>query len=165
MTDYVDRQYIGNVSKVDNGMVSVNAYGALDDLTFPLLFKVFKLRRRLKAENVYQTKLQLAQQIVQELLDFGFRFSLVLADSFYGKSHPFLGVLDELKLPWLMAIRSNHGVWMPQEAEICYSPWQAFERVFANGETETRYIQAIIFRSSLRVAILDIDQRPCSVGR
>jgi hypothetical protein len=26
-----------------------------------------------------------------------------------------------------------------------YSPWQAFERVFANGETETRYIQAIIF--------------------
>jgi SRSO17 transposase len=82
-TDYVDRQYIANMGKVDNGRVSVNAYGVLDNLTFPLLFKVFKPRYRLKAEDVYQTKLQLAQQIIQELLDFGFRFSFVLADSFY----------------------------------------------------------------------------------
>jgi SRSO17 transposase len=145
MTDYVDRQYIGNVGKVDNGMVSVNAYGVLGDLTFPLLFKVFKPRGRLKAEDVYHTKLQLAQQIIQELLAFGFHFSLVLADSFYGESHPFLDVLDQLKLPWIMAIRSNHGVWMPKEAEVSYSAWQAFERVFARGETETRYIQEIIF--------------------
>ncbi|MBD2028323.1 transposase [Leptolyngbya sp. FACHB-711] len=136
-TDYVDRQYIG---KVDNGMVSVNAYGVLDDLTFPLLFKVFKPRRRLKAEDVYQTRLQLAEKIIQELLDFGFHFSLVRADSFYGESHPFLTVLDELKLLWIMAIRSNYGVWMPKEAEISYSAWRAFERVFANGETQTRYI-------------------------
>jgi len=50
-TDYVDRQYIGNVGKVDNGMVSVNAYGVLGDLTFPLLFKVFKPRRRLQSRG------------------------------------------------------------------------------------------------------------------
>jgi len=149
-TDYVDRQYIGNVGKVDNGIVSVNAYGVLGDLTFPLLFKVFKPRRRLKTEDVYQTKLQLAQQIIQDLLEFGFRFSLVLADRLYGESHPFLNVLDELKLPWIVAIRSNHGVWMPQEAQIRYSSWQPFERVFANGETETRYIQEIIFGRRLQ---------------
>jgi SRSO17 transposase len=40
-TDYVERQYIGNIGKVDNGIVSVNAYGVLGDLSFPLLFKVF----------------------------------------------------------------------------------------------------------------------------
>jgi len=87
------------------------------------------------------------QPIVLVLDDTGDRKkgSLVLADSFYGESHPFLDVLDKLKLPWIMAIRSNHGVWMPQDAEISYSPWQAFERVFADGETETRYIQEIIF--------------------
>jgi SRSO17 transposase len=123
----------------------VNAYGVFEGLSFPLLFKVFKPRRRLKAEDVYQTKLQLAQQIIQELLEFGFRFSLVLADRLYGESHPFLNLLDELKLPWIMAICSDHGVWMPQEAQIRYSPWQAFERVFANGESEQRYIQEIIF--------------------
>lgn len=43
-TDYVDRQYIGNLGKIDNGIVSVNAYGLLGTMTFPLMFKVFKPR-------------------------------------------------------------------------------------------------------------------------
>lgn len=41
-TDYVARQYIGNLGKVDNGIVSVNAYGVLGDLTFPLIFLIYK---------------------------------------------------------------------------------------------------------------------------
>ena len=36
-TDYSARQYIGNVGKIENGIVSVNAYGVLEDITFPLL--------------------------------------------------------------------------------------------------------------------------------
>jgi len=60
-TDYVDRQYIGNLGKIENGIVSVNAYGIVGQLTFPLLFKVFKPKHRLKPEDAYQTKLQLAQ--------------------------------------------------------------------------------------------------------
>lgn len=47
-TDYVAHQYIGNLGKLENGIVSVNAYGILDQITFPLLFKVFKPRTRLK---------------------------------------------------------------------------------------------------------------------
>jgi len=34
-TDYVDRQYIGNLGKIENGIVSVNAYGIVGQLTFP----------------------------------------------------------------------------------------------------------------------------------
>ena len=149
-TDYLERQYIGNIGKVDNGIVSVNAYGVLGDLSFPLLFKVFKPKRRLKPDDVYQTKLQLAQQMIQELVNFGFQFSLVLADSLYGESHPFLNVLDEWKLPWIVAIRSDHGVWMPKAAQIRYSRWQSFERVFSNGQSEQRYIQEIIFGRRLQ---------------
>jgi SRSO17 transposase len=137
-TDYVERQYIGNIGKVDNGIVSVNAYGVLGNLSFPLLFKVFKPHRRLKPDDVYQTKLQLAQHMIQELVDFGFRFSLVLADSLYGESHPFLSVLDRLKLPWIVAIRSNHGVWLPKGTQIRYGHWQSFERVLSHGEAEQR---------------------------
>jgi SRSO17 transposase len=33
-TDYVARQYIGNLGKIENGIVSVNAYGVLDGITF-----------------------------------------------------------------------------------------------------------------------------------
>lgn len=72
---------------------------------------------------MYQTKLQLAQSIIEELVELGFKIELVLADSLYGESHPFVGFLDRLKLPWVVAIRSNHGVWMPEEAEITYSDW------------------------------------------
>lgn len=144
-TDYVARQYIGNIGKIEGGIVSVNAYGIMGQFTFPLLFKVFKPKHRLKPGDVYQTKLQLAQSIIEELIAFGFKIELVLADSLYGESHPFVGFLDQLKLPWIVAIRSNHGVWMPEEAEITYSDWQGFERVFSNGTTEQRYIQKTIF--------------------
>lgn len=33
-TDYVARQYLGRLGKVDNGIVSVNIYGVLDGITF-----------------------------------------------------------------------------------------------------------------------------------
>jgi SRSO17 transposase len=33
-TDYVARQYLGSVGKIENGIVSVNAYGVYKDITF-----------------------------------------------------------------------------------------------------------------------------------
>lgn len=85
-TDYVDRQYIGNLGKIDNGIVSVNAYGIVAGMTFPLMFKVFKPQKRLQEGDTYKTKIQLAKEIIQELQAFGFKFELVLADSLYGES-------------------------------------------------------------------------------
>lgn len=149
-TDYVDRQYIGNLGKIDNGIVSVNAYGIAGQFTFPLLFKVFKPKHRLKQDDVYQTKLQLAQTIIEELVEFGFKIELVLADSLYGESHPFVGLLDRLNLPWIVAIRSNHGVWMLEDEEPVCTDWQCFERTFSNGKVEQRYIQETIFGRRLQ---------------
>ncbi len=34
-TDYVKRQYIGNLGKIAQGIVSVNAYGYCEGMTFP----------------------------------------------------------------------------------------------------------------------------------
>lgn len=47
-TDYVKRQYIGNLGKIENGIVSVDAYGVIDNVTFPLNFMVYKPKARLK---------------------------------------------------------------------------------------------------------------------
>lgn len=80
-TDYVARQYLGSMGKVDAGIVSVNAYGIYQDITFPLMFKVFKPQGRLKAGDNYQTKIKLASLIITELIEFGFKIELVLADS------------------------------------------------------------------------------------
>ncbi|MBW4473522.1 MAG: transposase [Stenomitos rutilans HA7619-LM2] len=47
-TDYVAKQYIGNLNKTANGIVSVNACAVIDGITYPLLFKIYKPKSRLK---------------------------------------------------------------------------------------------------------------------
>jgi SRSO17 transposase len=56
-------------------------------MTFPLLFKIYKPKKRLKGDDVYKTKTQLAAEIITELQEIGFKFELVLADSLYSKNY------------------------------------------------------------------------------
>ena len=144
-TDYVARQYLGSVGKIDNGIVSVNAYGVYDNITFPLMFKVFKPKGTLKENDTYKTKIELASEIVTELIDFGFKIELVLADSLYGEASSFIRILEQHKLPWLLAIRSNHGVWMSENQKVRANKWYKFERIFSNQTSEIRYIREIVF--------------------
>src|SRR5215472_2803848 len=95
-TDYVAHQYIGNLGKLANGMVSVNAYGILDHITFPLLFKVYKPKTRLQPDDIYKSKPALETEIIQELQRLGFQFEVVLADSLYGESGDFISELEKL---------------------------------------------------------------------
>ncbi len=161
---------------------SVNAYGVLKNITFPLSFKLFKPKSRLKEKDVYRTKPQLAVEIINELREIGFKFKIVLADSLYGvqfgeekmgqapyttdnlwpqkitqkepapfskpclgESGDFIEALNRHKLNFVVAIRSNHGVWMPQGARVRYTRWKKFDRIFTNGDTEVRYIREIVF--------------------
>lgn len=145
-TDYVKRQYIGNVGKKENGIVAVTAYGLVDGMILPLTFEVYKPRERLKDTDEYQTKPQIAARMIRQLQAMGFQFELVLADSLYGESKVnFVNVLDELKLPYILAIRSDHGFWLPEEEEVYQEPWQAFKRTFSNGTSEVRYLAEVIY--------------------
>ncbi len=75
-----------------------------------------------------------------------FQFELVLADSLYGESKVnFVNILGQLNLPYLLAIRSNHALWLPQGQEVIQEPWQKFERTFSNGTTEGRYLTEVIY--------------------
>lgn len=145
-TDYVKRQYIGNVGKKENGIVAVTAYGLVDGMIMPLSFEVYKPRERLKDKEEYQSKPQIAAKMIRQLQGMGFQFELVLADSLYGESKVnFVNVLDELKLPYILAIRSNHALWLSQDQEVIQEPWQKFERTFRNGTTEVRYMAEVIY--------------------
>ena len=144
-TDYVARQYLGSVGKIDNGIVSVNAYGIYENITFPLIFKVFKPRETLKELDNYKTKIELASSIITELIEFGFDIELVLADSLYGEASSFIRTLDKHNLPWVVAIRSNHGVWLSSEQKVRANKWCKFTRIFSNQKSETRYIREIIY--------------------
>lgn len=125
-TDYVAHQYIGNLGKLENGIVSVNAYGILDQITFPLLFKVYKPRTRLKPGETYKTKPQLAVELIQELQQWDFHFEVVLTDSLYGESGDFISALEKLHLKYVVAIRSNHGVWLPPGQRVRYTRLSSF---------------------------------------
>lgn len=145
-TDYVKRQYIGNVGKKENGIVAVTAYGLVDGMIVPLTFEVYKPRERLKDKDEYQSKPQIAARMIRQLQAMGFQFELVLADSLYGESKVnFVNVLDELALPYILAIRSNHGLWLPADEDVYTEPWQEFKRTFSNGTTEKRYMAEVIY--------------------
>jgi SRSO17 transposase len=144
-TDYVARQYLGSVGKIDNGIVSVNAYGVYENITFPLIFKVFKPKGTLKESDTYKTKIELASSIITELVEYGFKIELVLADSLYGEASSFIRTLEQHKLPWVVAIRSNHGVWLSSEQKVRANKWSKFKRTFSNQTSEIRYIREIIY--------------------
>jgi len=159
-TDYVARQYLGSVGKVDNGIVSVNAYGVYSNITFPLSIKVFKPKGTLKAEDKYKTKIELASEIITELIEEGFNIELVLADSFYGESSQFLKKLAEYNLAYVVAIRSNHGVWLPANQSVRANKWCKFERTFSNQKSEIRYIREIIYGKKRAITYWEITTDP-----
>jgi SRSO17 transposase len=162
-TDDVASQYIGNLHTLANGVVSVNAYGLLGTTTFPLLFRVFKPESRLKPADVSKTKPQLAIEIVEELVALGFRFSVVLADSLYGESGEFISALHRLKLHYVVAIRSNHGVWLLPGQRIRQTRWRPFERVFTDGSSEQRFIRETIYGRRQAVRYYQITTDPATL--
>lgn len=164
-TDYVKRQYIGNLGKVENGIVVVTVWGLFKGMTFPLMFEVYKPKERLKEKDEYKTKPQLAGKMLKQLKAMGFKLELVLADSLYGESDTnFISVLNELEVNFALAIRSNHGVWLPAGQRVRYNKWRKFQRALSDGTTEDRYIREIIFGKKRLVQYwqitTDINQLP-----
>jgi len=159
-TDYVARQYLGSVGKVDNGIVSVNAYGVYCNITFPLSVKVFKPKGTLKKADKYKTKIELAAEIITELIGSGFNIELVLADSLYGESSQFTEKLTEYQLAYVVAIRGDHGVWLPASQSVRANKWCKFERTFSNQRSETRYIREIVYGKKRAITYWEITTDP-----
>jgi SRSO17 transposase len=142
----VSRQYLGKLGKIDNGIGSVTAWGLIDNITFPLIFAIYKPKSRLKAGDIYYSKPEIAARLVEEIHHRGFQIELVLADSLYGESETnFLGCLEQLKLNFVVAIRSNHGVWLPALQRVRQNKWRKFNRIFSDNTQEKRFIREIIF--------------------
>lgn len=84
--------------------------------------------------------------MVRPIKEVGFQIELVLADSLYGESETtFLGCLEELKLNFIVAIRSNHRVWLSDGQRVGQNRWRKFERIFSDSTKESRYVREIIF--------------------
>ncbi len=97
--------------------------------------------------------------MIQAVQQVGFQIDLVLADCLYGESGDFITELLQLKLPFVVAIRRTHGVWLGPGDRVRATSWRPFERVFTNGDSETRYIREIVFgkRHAIRYYQLTTD--------
>ena len=155
-TDYVAKQYIDNLGKTETGIVSVNAYGIVGTITYPLLFKIFKPKGCLKPGDTYKTKPQLAREIISELKAWGFQFKLVLADSLYGESSSVIDTLEALNLDFIVAIRSNHSVLVAPGERVRYNRWKAYQQQLSHRQPEPRFVREIIFGKRRKIRYYQI---------
>lgn len=126
-------------------IVSVNAYGVLDNVTFPLAFALYKPKASLKPADVFHTKPELALELIEQLLELSLQGEVVLADTVSSERSALVNALEQGGLRYVVAIRSTHGVWMEARERIRTTHWRPFERVFADGSSHERYLQETIF--------------------
>ncbi len=78
----------------------VSAYATVESIIYPLPFKIYKLKSRFNLENKYQSKPQIAVEIIREIPAVGFAIEQVLADSSYRENGGVTGVLDQVRQPY-----------------------------------------------------------------
>jgi hypothetical protein len=68
--------------------------------------------------------------------------------------------LAEYNLAYVVAIRSNHGVWLPAGQSVRENKWCKFERTFSNQKSEGRYIREIIYGKRTAITYWEITTDP-----
>ncbi|HEX6817611.1 MAG TPA: IS701 family transposase [Ktedonobacterales bacterium] len=155
-TDYVARQYIGNLHTTTNGLVSVDAYGILGTATFPLLSRIYKPEARLAPGELYQTKPRIAFDLLGEISARGFASRIVLTDSFYGQSGQFIAALRQAGLGYALTMRSNVGGWMLPGQQTRATRWRRFDPQSSKATGERRYLRELVFGARRMVRCYEI---------
>ena len=96
---------------------------------------MFKPEGTLKEGDKYKTKIELTSEIITDLIEENFNIELILADSLDGESSQFLRKLDESNLAYVVAIRSNNGVWLSLGQSVRENKWCKFEITFSNQKS------------------------------
>lgn len=125
----VERQYCGNIGKIDNSQVAVYASLSQGDFTALIDSKLYlpknwtSSKSRLDKAKVpteernFKTKQELALEMIHHQLSLGTRFDYIGGDALYGADQGLTDAIDDLALPFLMDIRENQYVYL-KEPEI-----------------------------------------------
>jgi SRSO17 transposase len=154
-TAHVGKQYLGNLGKVDNGVVSVSSLWADEAVYYPIDVEPYTPAHHFeqgKADPAFRTKLQLAVELAGRAKAAGLPFRAVVADAFYGKEYVVQHGLEQLGLGYVLALPPSHG-WWHREGQIgslqeaagaagwqdAAQPgrWMKLERRFRDGHRET----------------------------
>lgn len=90
-TAHVDRPWLPNNGKMDNGVASVSSL-ADEEVHYPLKIEPYTLARHFesgKDDTRFRTKLKIVCQLVERSVAMDLNFQAVVADSFYGGDRGF----------------------------------------------------------------------------
>jgi SRSO17 transposase len=152
---HVGRQYLGNLGKVDNGVVSVTSLWADEGVYYPVDFEPYTPAHHFEKgekDPGFRTKLKIALQLVTRAMQVGIPFRAVVADSFYGEDRSLRKDLRALQRAYVFALKPSHDWWHPEGMagslkEVAQAAdwksaeqpgqWVKVERTFRDGSKQT----------------------------
>ena len=161
-TAHVGRQYLSNLGKIDNGVVSVSSLWADEQVYYPLDVEPYTPAHHFvkgKQDPAFRTKLKLAGALVQQAVEMNIPFRAVVADSFYGEDRGFKGTLKELGVGYVLALKPSHEWWHPEhesgsfeeaahqagwESAECPGRWVKVVRTFRDGSSQDWWALEVI---------------------
>jgi hypothetical protein len=113
-TAHVGKQWLGNLGKTENGVVSVSSLWADEGVYYPLAVEPYTPKHHFEggtSDPRFRTKLKIASQLVERSVQTGVPFRAVVADSFYGEDEDFKQVLSGLGVGYVLALKESHSWW------------------------------------------------------
>src|SRR6266566_1978292 len=161
-TAHVSRQYLANLGKIDNGVVSVSSLWADEGVYYPVDVEpdtpaVYFAKG--KQDPAFRTKLVLARQLVERAIGEGLPFRAMVADSFYGEDRTLRQELRTLGVPYVMALKPSHAWWHPEDVagtlqDVAHEagwvsaeqpgPWVHMTRTFRDGSSQDWWVVEIV---------------------
>jgi SRSO17 transposase len=118
-TAHVGRQYLANLGKIDNGVVSVTSLWADARVYYPVDVEPYTPAHHFpkgKKDPQFRTKLKIAVELVRRAMQANIPFRAVVADSFYGEDRGVKGGLRELGVGYVLALKPSHAWGHPVRA-------------------------------------------------
>lgn len=104
-------------------------------------------RAHVPEDRTFQTKPQIAIDLVDEAIDSGFRFQAVLGDAAYGRQTDLLEALEARQLPYVLAVPSSFSVRREEDVERARQCLTDQQKAQKTGRPRTRLkVEALIAR-------------------
>ena len=130
----VARQYCGNKGKKDNCQDAVSVSVANRETSLPCAFRLYLPESWTKDKEActkagvpesigFQTKVEIAEKMIEDLRREGVAPAPVLADAAYGNNSEFRTFLKDLGQPYVVGILPTTTVWAPGQRPLPPKPW------------------------------------------
>jgi SRSO17 transposase len=117
-TAHVDKQYLGGIGKIEDGVVSVSSLWVDERVYYPLEAEPYTPAHHFvggKADAQFRTKPQIVLGLVERVVEMGLAFRAVLGDILYGEHREFNEGLEEKRIPYVLSLKPSHAWWHPMD--------------------------------------------------